>query len=119
MFINFSNHPSSKWSDEQLKAAKEYGEIKDMPFPPVPADAGTEDVKNMAADIVQKIIAEKPEAVMCQGEFTLTNYVTQALTACGINVLVACSERDTVENVNEKGETVKTNIYRFRQFRIV
>ena len=33
MFINFTNHASSKWSDAQLQAAKEYGSIVDIQFP--------------------------------------------------------------------------------------
>ena len=34
VFVNFSNHPSLRWSDEQLKVARQqYGEIIDVPFP--------------------------------------------------------------------------------------
>ena len=33
MFINLTNHPSATWSEEQLKAARQYGEIVDLHFP--------------------------------------------------------------------------------------
>ena len=33
MFINHTNHPSQYWSDEQLAAAHQYGEVVDIPFP--------------------------------------------------------------------------------------
>ena len=33
MFINHTNHPSQYWSDEQLTAAHQYGEVVDIPFP--------------------------------------------------------------------------------------
>ena len=35
MFINFSNHPSVRWSAEQTAAAIEFGDIVDVPFPDV------------------------------------------------------------------------------------
>ena len=33
MFVNFSNHPSSLWSENQRKEAEKYGEIVDLKFP--------------------------------------------------------------------------------------
>lgn len=36
MLLNLSNHPSSLWCDEQIKAAETlFGEIVDLPFPQV------------------------------------------------------------------------------------
>ena len=34
VFVNFSNHPSFRWSAEQLSAAETYGRVIDEPFPP-------------------------------------------------------------------------------------
>lgn len=36
MFINFSNHPSVRWSAEQTAAAMKFGDFVDVPFPDVP-----------------------------------------------------------------------------------
>ncbi len=33
MFVNLSNHPSTKWTPEQLAAAQAFGEVVDRPFP--------------------------------------------------------------------------------------
>ena len=41
MFINFSNHPSVRWSAEQTAAAMKFGDFVDVPFPDVPAGADT------------------------------------------------------------------------------
>ena len=38
MFVNFSNHPSSLWSENQRKEAEKYGEIVDLKFPSVNPD---------------------------------------------------------------------------------
>ena len=37
MFINFSNHPSKLWAEDERNAALQYGTIEDLAFPQVPA----------------------------------------------------------------------------------
>ena len=39
MFINFSNHPSKLWAEDEKNAAFQYGTIEDLAFPQVPAGA--------------------------------------------------------------------------------
>ena len=39
MFINFSNHPSRLWAEEERNAALQYGTIEDLAFPQVPEGA--------------------------------------------------------------------------------
>lgn len=39
MFINFSNHPSKLWAEEERNAALQYGTIEDLVFPQVPEGA--------------------------------------------------------------------------------
>lgn len=39
MFINFSNHPSILWAEEERNAALKYGTIEDLAFPQVPEGA--------------------------------------------------------------------------------
>lgn len=121
MFVNFSNHPSSHWSVEQLVAAGAYGSIKDIPFPAVPANASTYDVQLMAKETVEKILADgKPEAVLCQGEASLAFYVTRGLLQRGVSVFVACSDRQVEEIVDPAtGETVKTAVFKFVRFRVL
>jgi len=55
MFINISNHPSAKWSPEQLAAALDLaGEepIRDVQFPNVNPTDGRYEVMQQAYDLV-------------------------------------------------------------------
>ena len=117
MFINFTNHPSAKWSSEQREAAETYGEIRDMPFPDVEPDGDEEYVSRLAEQYVTEILASRPAAVLCQGEMTLSFAVADALRREGITVLAACSERATAEKAGANGETIKTIEFRFVRFR--
>ncbi len=123
MFVNVSNHPSSRWSDDQREAALALGgEIRDFPFPNVPADASSADVLQMARDLVEDLFYEinagQGDVVMVQGEFSLTFATVERLRSYGISCVVACSERELVETI-ANGETTKTSVFRFRQFREV
>ena len=122
MFINYSNHPSDRWSEEQIKAAeKEYGRITDLPFPNVEVSFTRDEIHKLAEKEAEKIIgllSESPEenAVMCQGEFTLCFSVVSMLQKAGIRAVSAVTERITEETM-ENGESVKKSIFRFAGFR--
>ena len=116
IFINFSNHPSAQWTQTQLDAAAEYGEVADIPFPAVPSEASCDDVGNMADRYIAQIMAMNPSAVMCQGEFTLAFAVASKLKSLGVPVLAACSERKVMEKA-ETSITRKIAVYEFVQFR--
>ena len=115
-FINFSGHPYAQWSQNQKDAAAVYGEVIDVPFPAVPADATSDDIKELSGLYVARISDMDPSAVMCQGEFTLAFAVAQGLMAQGITVMAACSERKTTEVV-KSGTTQKISVFEFIQFR--
>ncbi len=117
MFVNFSNHPSSKWSEAQAQAAAQWGEIVDYPFPNVTAKTSEEEIRSLADRVVCDIAALKPDAVMCQGEFTLTFSVVERLKEQGILTLAACSERVVEEHIGENGEYEKAAVFRFVRFR--
>lgn len=113
-FINFTNHPSDKWEPEQRQDALKYGEIIDMPFPEVDAEADEAVVNEIASFYVRKILELQPDAVLCQGEFCLTFQVVTMLKAQGITVLAACSKRE-VKVYGNKKETV-FKFVRFRKY---
>ena len=98
-FVNFSNHPSTQWSDAQLAAARRFGKVLDLPFPSVPPTLDERSVLSLAEQYVDKILQLNPTAVMCQGEFSLCFAVTRLLQRKEVAVLCACSER--VENKSE------------------
>lgn len=118
-FVNFSNHPSSRWSEAQLAVAGCYGEVRDLSFPAVDPALGESEVLLLAEKCVNEILRLKPAAVMCQGEFSLCFAVTRLLQAKGVMVLCACSERKAEEYVNEEGsigKKVEFTFVRFRQY---
>ena len=116
MFVNFTNHPSDKWDTDQKNAANAYGEIIDIPFPDVDPEYGEEDVRKLAGECVEKIMAVNPDCVLCQGEFCLSYSVINAMKAAGIKVVAACSKRVAVENVID-GKTVRVSHFQFVKFR--
>ena len=118
MFVNFSNHPSSRWSEEQLKTARqEYGEIVDVPFPALDPCMDEKAIAEIGEDCIEKILKLSPCAVMCQGEFTLTFYVVKRLMNKGISCISACSERSSIEVMQEDGSVRKESLFLFRGFR--
>ncbi len=119
MFINFSNHPSDKWETAQIDAARKYGEIVDIPFPDVPADADEEKIEQIACECLQTILssADDIKAVMAQGEFTLTYKIVVGLKEKKIKVMSACAQREVSEYIDEKGNNVKKSVFRFVRFR--
>ena len=116
-FINHTNHPSNRWSAEQIAAAKIFGEIFDLQFPAVNPRASTAEVRLLVADNLQKILELKPAAVLCQGEFNYTFEMTARLKNLGVKVLAATTERVSVEEIQPDGSTRQTSTFRFVRFR--
>lgn len=114
IFINFTNHPSCNWEQEQLQAARVYGRIVNLPFPEVDAEGDEEYIVKLAEEYVAKILQYRPEAVLCQGEFCLAYQVINRLKAQDIMVLAACSQRCVQECGNRK--EVYFNFTRFRRY---
>lgn len=113
-FVNFTNHPSDKWKPDQRQRALKYGEIVDLPFPEVKAEADEDALNEMAVSCVREILELQPAAVLCQGEFCLVFQVVTMLKAHGITVLAACSKREVEEYGNKKEVTFK--FVRFRKY---
>ena len=117
MFINYTNHPSVRWSEEQSAAANEYGIIHDLCFPQVNPELSEEELEILAEEELRKIQRLQPKAVLCQGEFTLCYRVIRRLLAEGIPVMAACSARIVREQTEEDGTTRKVTEFRFVKFR--
>ncbi|MCQ2517553.1 MAG: hypothetical protein MJ119_02225 [Lachnospiraceae bacterium] len=117
MFVNFSNHPSAKWSVKQLNEAAKYGAIVDISFPVINNMLTDDDIYNIADMYAQEIRNLKPDVVMCQGEFTVAHRVVNELMSSGIKVVSACSERVVTEKVLPDGNVEKTAVFIFEKFR--
>lgn len=117
MFVNVSNHPVEEWEPEQLEAAQVLGApVLDYPFPQVDPKASSQQVLQLAADIAAELAALKPDAVLCQGEFTLCFALVNRLKELGIPVFAACSQRRAKVKRGKSG-VVKTAVFQFVQFR--
>ena len=117
MFVNFTNHSSSNWSDAQKETANSMaGQIVDKAFPNVPENWTAQQVQECARQQAKEIIDLNPQAVLCQGEMVLVWHVVNLLKQAGVPVYAATSQRNTVETVVD-GKTVKNIVFSFCQFR--
>ena len=118
MFINLTNHPSENWSTEQLKAAQEYGEVIDMPFPNVDEQATETEIKRLADEYVSIIKSKGKEqdlTVHIMGEHTFCYALISKLQKEGIRCVASCTKHDTF--TNERGQKVSTfHFTRFREY---
>ena len=117
VFINHTNHPSDKWSRNQLNEASKIGTIVDMRFPDIDPTWDSLQVKNVAAKSFESIKRIAPNAVLCQGEAVYTFELVTLLKAAGIKVLAACAERNVKEREKGSGITEKISEFRFTGFR--
>ena len=116
MFVNISNHPSPKWGPEQLAAAVALGgTVRDIAFPNVPPAADFAAVDLLADSLIEGISAG--DVVMVQGEAALCFAATRKLLAKGARVVVASTERRSVETTNPDGTVTKTAVFGFVIFR--
>lgn len=122
VFVNLTNHSSTKWSSEQLSAAKKYGTVIDMTFPPVSPTANILDImglaKSMVADICGTYDSDTEIRVLVQGEMTLTHALVSEFHKKEVDCYAACSDRVTEEVVNADGTTTKKATFKFVQFRM-
>lgn len=116
-FLNISNHPSGRWTERQLEAAKGYGDIIDIPFPQIEPEAGTEDIALLAEEYLRKIEPHEVSAVMVQGEFTFSYALIKRLRKMNITVVAACTKRKVEEQILPDGAVVKNSIFEFCGFR--
>ena len=118
MFVNYTNHHSGNWNKKQLDEAQKYGEIIDMAFPQVNPNCCEKELLSIAQTEAGKIIDLHPDCVLCQGEMTLCFAIVDILLKNGVDVVSACSQRNTVEQ--KVGDTIKKivefDFVRFRKF---
>ena len=114
MFINLSNHPSVGWSEEQLEAAHQYGEIVDFSFPNIEPYFTSKDISELADVVVEGIKSfEEHPVVHVMGEMTFTYTVVTRLKAMGITCVASTTER----LVKMMPDGKKISEFKFVQFR--
>lgn len=114
-FVNFSNHPTTKWGKKQLAAALQYGEVEDFPFPVVSPEMNENDVRRLAdkyAEQLLKVYGAKT-TVHIMGEMTFTFMVVTRLKEQGIRCVASTTERKTTYN----DDGTKLSEFSFVKFR--
>lgn len=122
VLINLSNHPSLSWSEKQKEEAKRLFEnIVDIKFPLISPSLSSDELLPIAHDLLKEINAYMEEydevSVHIMGEFSFTFIMVQLLHSVGIMCYVSTTDRKVIEEVNDKGETIKTTVFDFVRFR--
>lgn len=124
MLINLSNHPSANWSKEQFKAAKDYIEIVDIPFPAIDPQLDARSILRLAKEYLQVVLeelgtSEDPlNAVHLMGEMTFTFSLVTMLQKRNIKCLASTSKRQVLELKDGK-KTMEFQFVRFREYPIL
>lgn len=122
LFINISNHPSSKWDVKQIDAALKMsnnGPIIDMTFPNIDPNMGSSDVIDLVEDYfsnVTNLISEYEADYVVfhiMGEMTFNYNLVKLLKDNGYH----CYASTTKCNVVEKEDGTKISVFEFIQFR--
>ena len=117
IFINYTNHPISEWSDEQVSAAKKYAEtLVDIPFIGIDPDKDETDIERIADSELRKILmkAEGHEAtVHLMGEQTLSFSLIKKLQGLGVRCVASTTKRE----VKDLGDNKREVTFRFVKFR--
>ena len=116
LFINLTNHPSAHWSEKQLEAAREFGEIIDIPFPDILPECTAEDIQAQADEYAGKIetkFRETDVTVHVMGEMTFTFALVSRLKDIGIRCVASTTERIVTKN----DDGTKLSEFSFVKFR--
>ncbi|KAA0259936.1 MAG: hypothetical protein EDM75_07390 [Chlorobiota bacterium] len=121
ILINYTNHPSAKWTGDQAAAAFEkWSSVIDIPFPQVEPEWNEADVtacfdlflSEVQGRLTSLGVAESDAEFLIMGEFRYTFYAVRTLKERGHRVYAHAGKRE-VEVVDNK------SIYTFRFGRFV
>ena len=121
MLINLSNHPSSKWREEQLNAAQQqYGEVVDEQFPIIDPSLDAKAIDKLAHHVLTAIQYrysgwdnEKWITIHIMGEMTFVYAFVRRAHGQGIPCVASTTERVVVDNP----DGTKTSTFQFVKFR--
>ncbi|PLB85964.1 CRISPR-associated protein [Dysgonamonadaceae bacterium] len=119
MLINLTNHPFSEWDETQKNTAISlFGEVVDIPFPTVPPEADSSEIKTMTDEYLQKIktISINNEIVVhIMGEMTFCFALIQKLQKENIKCVASTTERK-VRYMPTGERVIEFNFIQFREY---
>ena len=116
ILVNLSNHPNSEWQEEQRKAAEQYGDITDMPFPQIAPDADDKQMNELVKQYIEQIkpyTSTHKVTVHIMGEMCFTYRLVRQLSKKGIKCI--CST--TFRIVRDEGNGKRYVEFHFKKFR--
>ena len=115
MLINLSNHPSTRWTEAQMTAAVDtYDSVVDLPFPNIPPAMSSEELNDLTAEYLKKILDKDPHTVHVMGEMTFTFRMVLILKKMKIPCIASTTNR-TVEEKDGK-KIVQFEFVQFREY---
>lgn len=127
--INYTNHPSSKWSEEQ----KVNWNIIDIPFPNIPPEYGEKELRilfiaelSKIEDIISEIygkdeLTEPIDINICiMGEQSYVGFFIKNIKRHSIHryhFWFPTTERISEDKVNEDGSVTKVSVFKFVRWR--
>lgn len=116
MLLNLSNHPSTAWSPEQLRAATEqFGGVIDVPFPNIDPHATSKEVRDLVEDYIEIALVNHGDIkhIHIMGEMTFVHRFVKRVMPDGIKCYASTTERTVLEEADGR----KTVQFKFIQFR--
>jgi hypothetical protein len=126
MFVNLSNHPSTKWTKEQIdEAIKLCPEVKfngivDIQFPEIDPAGNEEYIDNLSNEYLKKIL-ELKDSIKNEDEDIIVHVMGEqtfcfSLISKLIKRRILCVA-STTKRVATEEDGVKTSIFKFCKFR--
>jgi len=118
LFINLTNHPSGEWSEEQLAAARQLGDVEDMEFPDIAPHADEVELDQLAAEYARRIVsraAGHETTVHVMGEMTFTHRLVTLLQDAGVRCVASTTVRDVSTDI-VGNKVVAFHFSRFRDY---
>ncbi len=116
LFINLSNHPYSQWSEAQLKAAEQYGELIELSFPQIDPTISGKEIGDIVRDYTSQILDYAKTSVVTvhvMGEMCFVYQLVKQLQSLGIRCVCSTSFR----MVRDEGDGKRYVEFQFNRFR--
>ncbi|HMT35598.1 MAG TPA: hypothetical protein PKC41_07050 [Chitinophagaceae bacterium] len=98
MLLNFSNHPSAQWPENQISSAQIlYGNVVDLSFPNIDPESDEAQIAFLCKQYFEKIVEANPNAVHIMGELSFCFRLISLLKNHGITCIASTTYRNTLE----------------------
>ncbi len=115
-FLNISNHPFKNWSETQLTAAREFGDLKEFEFPHIsPETINIDDIVDEYLSNILELANDNELTVHIMGEMVFVYKLVKELKEHGIKCVASTTERD-ISHDDDGNKIVKFHFVQFREY---